>query len=176
MNFLFLGLAGLAGVFFFASREADAGESSSPADDLDGGAMSDWTKFDSLFKKYGSINGVPWEWLKAFCIVESDLGNDPLVVNHQLSRDGKSKGIMQLILSTANDYKPGVTLDDLDDPELSVDLASQHVGMLIRLFGQDEQAVVMSYNEGQGNYKKGVMDWDYFNKWQTALNKVKGNV
>jgi soluble lytic murein transglycosylase-like protein len=168
--------AGLAGVGLLASRDADAGQEGSPADDTDGGAMTDWTRYDDLFHKYGSLYGVPFEWLKAFALVESDLGRDPLVVRHQLSRDGKSKGIMQLILSTARDYKPDVTLDELDDPELSVDLAAQHVAMLIRLFGQDEQAVVMSYNEGQGNFKKGVMDWGYFNKWAKALNEVKENV
>lgn len=157
---------------FLIAGKAAAGASAEGEETVD-----DWNRYDALFKKYASRYGLPWEWLKAIALNESDLGRDPLVVNHQLSRDGKSKGLMQLTLPTAQDYKPDVTLDELDDPELSVDLAAQYLAYLYRRYAGDPQKVIMSYNQGQGNTDAGkTYALGYFQRWQRNLNQVEENV
>lgn len=172
---LVIGAIALAGAAFFKNA-AGAGETSA-AEDVDGGAMTDWTRFDGLFKKYGEINSVPWEWLKAIAIKESDLGRDPLVVAGKVSRDRKSWGLMQLTLPTAGDYKPDVTVADLNDHETSIDLAAQHLGFLFRRYGGDPRKVIMSYNQGHGNTDAGkTYAFGYFQEWQKNLKRVEENI
>jgi len=135
----------VAGVVLFSGRKVFAVEVSG----------DDFTKFDALFKTYGSQNGVPWGWLKAICMNESSLGTNSRVKAGDVSTDGKSWGIMQLTLPTANDYHPGVTIDDLNDPRFSVRVAALFLGDLMRQFSGDQRKVVMSYNQGAGNTRAG---------------------
>ena len=138
---------------------------------------NDWNKYDSLFKRYGDLNSVPWIWLKAIALNESNLGRDPLVANKKWSSDGKSRGLMQLTIPTASDYQKGVTPDQLDDPETSVRIAAQYIGYLYKRYAGDPMKTIMSYNQGQGNTDKGKQyALDYFQRWQKNLDQVEASL
>ncbi len=138
------------------------------------GSVTDWTRYDSLFKRYASINGFPWEWAKAIALNESNLGRDPLVVKKTWSSDGKSRGLMQLTIPTARDYQKNVTPEQLDDPETSVRIASQYLGYLYKRYSGDPMKVIMSYNQGQGNTDNGkTYALGYFQRWQKNLEQVE---
>lgn len=135
-----------------------------------------WTKYDALFKKYGTQYNIPWQWLKAIAINESDLGQDPRVRLGAVSRDGKSWGIMQLTLPTAQDlFGPALTAEDLNFPYISIQLAAKYLAQLSRLFKGDLQDIVMSYNQGPGNTLKGyespgvIQYWEEFQKYLSMI-------
>ena len=118
-----------------------------------------FTRFDELFKKYGAKYNVPWQWLKAICMNESDLGQnsrvargleDPSDVEGSKSYDGLSWGIMQLTLNTARMYNSVINEIALNDPEISVSIAAQYMAYLMRLKGDDLESIVRSYNGGPG--------------------------
>ena len=134
----------------------------------------DFTKFDSLFKQYGSENGVNWKWLKAICMNESSLGMNSRVKAGDVSTDGKSWGIMQLTLPTAGDYHPGVTIEDLNNPDFSVRVAAQFLGDLNSQFSGDMRKVVMSYNQGAGNTRAGrEYASGYYDRFVRNLSQVE---
>jgi soluble lytic murein transglycosylase-like protein len=146
---------------------------------------SNFFRYDSLFKKYGRQYSVPWRWLKAIAIVESDLGNAPSVrrgliqpndIEGSKSSDGKSWGIMQVTLTTARELRPGTTVSELNNPEISVSLAAMYLSRLIKIFGiNDKESVIRAYNGGPGfrNTLLGKTKTPvYFAKFQAALAKV----
>ncbi len=145
--------------------------------------LSDWTKYDSWFRYYASLNGLPaegWEWLKAIALNESDLGRDPLVADKQWSSDGKSRGIMQLTIPTANDFE-AVGPEQLDDPETSIRIAAKFFTQNYRRFNPSLEFTVKAYNEGGGNAAKeqrGEIDGyasEYWNRFQRNLDIVQNN-
>lgn len=117
-----------------------------------------FTKWDALFKKYGAQYGVPWRWLKAIAMQESQLGADPSVqegllnpddIEGSKSQDGLSWGLMQVTLKTGQALMPGVTVRDLNNPDTSVKLAAMLLAQLIGTFGiDDRESVVRAYNGG----------------------------
>jgi len=150
-----------------------------------------WTRFDSLFKKYGEMYGVEWRWLKAFALVESDLGRHPSVrhgilhpsdVLKSQSSDGLSWGLMQVTVRTARDLDPNATAEKLNDPEYSINLAARYIKQIKRHFARLDprflEWVVKSYNQGPGRTQKemaqisaGFAD-NYWAKWQVQYKHV----
>lgn len=154
-----------------------------------------WTRFDSLFKKYGSQYNIPWQWLKAFCLVESDLGRaksvalgmrEPSNIDGSKSSDGKSWGIMQVTLKTGSDFDKSITVEKLNDPVYSVEIACKYISWTINFLNKSSitqnnprwvEAIVKSYNQGVGNTvnefsgKKGYAN-EYWLKWQKQLKRV----
>lgn len=129
--------------------------------------MDSWTRFDSLFKKYGLKYSVPWTWLKAIALNESSLGRHPSVARGLLnpndiegskSEDGKSWGLMQVTLKTAKSLDPTATEVKLNNPEYSIGLAAQYLAQLSKSFSKVElrytEWVFKSYNQGPGNTMK----------------------
>lgn len=116
-----------------------------------------WVKYDNLFKKYATQYQIPWQWLKAIAINESDLGRDKRVRLGVASRDGKSWGLMQLTVPTASEMMGGESVppEDLNFPYISIQLAAKYVATLCHLFKGNMQDVVMAYNQGPGNQLKG---------------------
>ena len=93
-----------------------------------------------LVRKYAAIYGVPWRWVFAVMLNESNLGMAPSVARGILfpsdiegskSSDGKSWGLMQLTLGTARIHDAGVTEAKLNDPDTSIKLG---VAELARLY------------------------------------------
>lgn len=187
VNGIGLALIGLAG-FLYSKNAAGSStmDSSGSGTGDDGGTLSNstdpvFTRFDFLFSKYGNESGVDPKWLKAICMNESDLGENPLVKSGRVSSDGKSKGIMQLTEPTANDFEP-CSLDDLNDPDRSVRIAAKFVAWLQGRFETVDlrytEWVIKSYNQGVGNTQKeragkigGYAD-EYWARWQRNYSKL----
>lgn len=138
---------------------------------------SEFDKYDSLFQKYGAIYQVPWRWLKAICIVESDLGRDkrvkiglqnPFDYEGSKSSDGLSWGIMQVTLKTAKALAgESVSIADLNNPEVSVKLAAQLMRENINRFGiEARESIVRAYNGGP---KFGAATLPYLAKFEAAI-------
>lgn len=145
------------------ASEGSVGSSSDPDDDpvpavkdFDEGELDQVAgreSFDPLFQRHGATYRVPWDWLKGICMNESALGQDERVRRGEVSEDGLSYGIMQVTLKTARDYRPGTTVDDLNDPDISVELAARYLRDSIDLFGlvdlRATEWVIKSYNGGR---------------------------
>lgn len=127
-----------------------------------------WSKWDSLFKKYGTQFGVDWKLLKAICMTESGLGTHPTVVRglkdptdpKSVSEDKLSWGLMQIRVVTANDFEKGITFKDLNNPDTAVRIAAKFFAWLKKQFPNDTgetltKKIVMSYNQGAGATKSG---------------------
>lgn len=147
--------------------------------------VTPWNRWDSLIRKYSAQFGVPWRWVKAVMIIESDLGRAPSVarglerpfdIEQSKSSDGKSWGLMQLTLPTANDLQPGITAVGLNDAETSVRLGTQYLGRMIKRWGINErEKVIRSYNGGPGFMNSNIgRTWTeaYYKKFLTALDRV----
>lgn len=159
-------------VAFVLAQASEGSVSTSPVSAVKPAIVANvaWTRYDAIFKRYASQYGVSWLWLKAFSLNESVLGTDPLTSRGAVSSDGKSWGIMQVTLATAIDLGAGpIEGPALNDPDLSVRLAAKLVRNLKAEFGSDTRAIVMSYNEGPGNFKKGRVVEEYWARWQRNL-------
>lgn len=134
-----------------------------------------WNDYDALFKKYAAENGIDWQLMKAIALNESTLGQSWLVENKMWSSDGKSRGLMQLTVPTANDFEK-VTAEQLDDAETSIRIAAKFLKQLTGIFQGNTQKIVMSYNQGAGNTLKGKLyAVEYFRRWENHYKFVKEN-
>lgn len=144
------------------------------------GVTGDFNQWDPILRAYGNQYSVPWRWLKAFDVVESQLGSyksvrqgieNPNDVDGSISDDGKSWGIAQLTLTTASALNgASVTPQELNDVNFSTELQARLVKQLIYQFGiDDKEGVARAYNGGP-NY--GAATLPYWVKWQAALSTV----
>lgn len=158
-----------------------------------GAPLPSWTQYDSLFQKYGQANDVDWTWLKAFALNESNLGQassvaegiaNPSDIDGSTSSDGKSWGLMQMTVSTAQGLDGSATPQKLNNPDYSVNLAARYVEDLKGYFDESNprflEYVVKSYNQGPGNTQKEIAGTGggyantYWSRFQTNLTKVQG--
>jgi len=149
-----------------------------------GSVDSDWTKYDPLFVRYGAAYSVPWQWLKAIAIVESNLGKAPSVarglekpsdVAGSTSSDGKSWGLMQLTLPTARQFESATTEIGLNNPDTSVRLAAKYLHWVMQNYFTDQENVIRSYNGGPGwNNSSGGRNLTavYYQRFLKALDQV----
>lgn len=150
-------------------------------------------RFIELFNQYGPQYGVSPLWLQAFCMNESSMGQDPSVMAGELSADGLSKGIMQLTLATARDFEPITSLDDLNDPETSVRIATRLIAQIQTSFSTPDtryvEWCVKSYNRGvartqqeQAGDPKGLAEPGFTNgntywaRWQRNYASIGGTL
>lgn len=181
---MFIPILGALGVaLFFINKKAGAVSVIDPAN---------WTRFDYLFKRYGTLYGVPWTHLKAIAMNESSLGaaksvaiglSNPNNVTDSKSSDGKSWGLMQVTITTARGLDPSATEVKLNNPDYSVRLAAQYVSQLRKMFSYSDprflEYVIKSYNQGPGNTKneiktgKGYAN-EYWERFKRNLAKVEG--
>lgn len=131
-----------------------------------------FTVFDPLFAKWAKGYGLDHKMLKAICMNESGLGvvsggieksvarglANPKDIEGSKSSDGKSWGIMQVTIPTAQDYDSGATPEKLNNPEYSIKIAAQYIAWLTLQFPSSEprytEWIVKSYNQGRGNTAK----------------------
>ncbi len=73
------------------------------------------------------------------------------------------RGLTQLKISTARDYMPNATMSDLHDPEINIEIASQHMARLraqVQQFFPDAdlmqrvELLAAAWNAGWGNVKR----------------------
>lgn len=127
-----------------------------------------WTdKWNDLFIKYGQKFGVRPELLKAIAMKESSLRADP-----GYEPIGGTWGIMQIKLSTAQQFEPKITQAELMEPEAQIRCAAQFVAWLQKQFPGDEAKAIQAYNAGAGGVKKGVRVPDYLAKVNGFLNEL----
>lgn len=154
-----LGIAAGVGLISMKTKDALADELTAWSDSF--------TRWDPLFRKYGSQYGVAPKYLKAIAMNESSLGEAPSVrrglaaptdIEGSKSSDGKSWGLMQLTLPTARDFEPNATPTDLNNPDFSVRVAAKFLARLQKRFPVVEvrwlEWVIKSYNQGEGNTEK----------------------
>lgn len=161
---------------------------------------SNWNKYDALFDKYGRQFGVPWTWLKAIALNESNLGLAPSVahglrfpadIEKSKSSDGLSWGLMQVTIKTARALDPTATEVKLNNPEYSIKLAAQLVDQNMRMFDRSSaryvEAVIKSYNQGPTHTKNELAGrisnpaWhdhvlEYWARFQRNLKLVKDKI
>lgn len=154
--------------------------------------LDSWTQFDSLFKKYGLEYNIDWQWLKAICLNESNLGKEksvalgienPKDIENSKSSDGKSWGLMQVTVTTAKDFDQTATAEKLNNPDYSVKIACKYLAWVKRQFNSLDsrflESVIKSYNQGVGNTKKELSGKStgfaqaYWEKFQKNLDRVK---
>ena len=177
---------GIIGIGVLAALREPIGEAVGV--DMSGGRNK---QFDPLFKKYGSQYGVPWEWLAAIAENESRTGLEksvkrglasPTDVEGSKSSDGKSWGLMQVTLTTAQGMDKSATPAKLNNPEYSINLAAKFIKNLSSQFSKLEtrymEWVIKSYNQGPGNTRseqrtgKGYAN-EYWARFQRNLEKVE---
>ena len=109
-------------------------------------------EYDELFLKYAVKYGLDPKMLKAIALNESTLGK-----NKGYEPIGGTTGLMQIKLTTAKDFFPKMTSEDLEKDENQVMAASAFLASLKKQFNGDEQKFVMSYNQGAGNTRAGKL-------------------
>lgn len=142
-------------------------------------------EWDDLIKKYSDKYNVPFKWVKAIMLNESDLGRAPSVrrglenptdIEASKSSDGKSWGLMQLTLPTARQFESTITPAGLNDPEISVRLGTKYLAWIISKKGLDAEKVSRSYNGGLGylNTVQGVRDTpEYYARFKRNLALIE---
>lgn len=176
--FALLALAALAVVALMGQDASASGLS------LDlGGSDEDMSfyQWDSLIKHYAQIYGVPWRWIKAVCLIESDLGRNPRVakglqnphdVEASKSSDGLSWGLMQVTLPTARGLAGRtISAEELNNPDTCMDLGVHLLSQNIARFGLDDrESVIRAYNGGP---RFGAATVPYYNKFTAALARIQ---
>lgn len=107
-------------------------------------------QYDELFLKYAVKFGLDPKMLKAIALNESSLGK-----NKGYEPIGGTTGLMQIKLSTAQDFFKNLTAVELEKDEKQVESAAAFLASLKKQFPGDEKKVVMSYNQGAGNTRAG---------------------
>jgi soluble lytic murein transglycosylase-like protein len=93
---------------------------------------------------HAAYPGVPAQLIRAIIIVES--GGNPLAIRQEPGGEA-SRGLMQLLLSTARSLGYNGPPDGLFDPALNVKLGTAYLWRLYQRLG-DWQAVISAYNGG----------------------------
>ncbi len=65
-----------------------------------------------------------------------------------------ARGLMQIMPRTAQELKPGVSLDMLKKPSINVQMGSRYIHALIREFKGDVHKALAAYNAGAGNVRR----------------------
>jgi membrane-bound lytic murein transglycosylase MltF len=148
-----------------------------------------WTRFDPLYQKYGAQYGIDWKLLKAIALNESLNGTYPSVAlglrepanEDSVSDDGLSYGLMQVTLTTAQDFRKNTTMEDLNNPEIAVEIAAKFFQWAYKQFPNDSgetqrKKVVMSYNQGVAGTQKGrTAALPYYERFLTNYAKVQAS-
>lgn len=176
-----IGFLIISGVFIMASQKENVTVSA-----------ASFTRFDEQFKRYASLFYIDWLVLKAICMNESSLGAHPSVahglvhptdIQGSISDDGKSWGLMQFTIPTAQDFDKGATAEKLNNADYSIRLSAQFVAWLYARYPATDprrtEWVIKSYNQGIGNTNKersgtgGGFANEYFNRFVKNYKTAK---
>lgn len=155
--------------------------------------LDSWNAFDRLYKLSADKYGLPWEYVKAIALNESNNGleksvrrglENPSDIEGSKSSDGKSWGLMQVTLTTAKDMDPSATVEKLNNAAYSIDLGARYLSkMMARYRGELRQLeyAVKAYNQGPGNTDKEVAGrisgyaQTYYERFARNLERVRDN-
>ncbi|MGE4109037.1 MAG: transglycosylase SLT domain-containing protein [Bacteriovoracia bacterium] len=152
----------------------------------DGSSTDPFMRWDTQIRQAAQKHRVPWRWIKAVMMNESNLGRAPSVarglafpadIDGSKSSDGKSWGLMQVTLPTAREMRPGTTEADLNNPAISIDLGAQYLAKMIARFGlSNRDSVARAYNGGPGfmqSERGRTMTAQYLEKFLKNLAEVQ---
>jgi soluble lytic murein transglycosylase-like protein len=137
-----------------------------------GGRFND--DFDHLFLASANAVGVPPELLKAIAMTESGTRFE---YSDIVEPKGGTVGIMHIKLSTARDYEPSMTAQDLLNPENEIRVAAKFVADLWAQFDGDMTKVAWGYNAGASRVHDNIMPIttrEYIERFGRNLNRVLG--
>lgn len=104
-------------------------------------------------------------------IIETESSFDPLAFRGERPWEPglavyntASFGLMQILPETAAQMGFKGDPDELLDPETNIAYGMAYLSWLKTQFPGNQEAVIMSYNEGPGNYRKGERVWGYYTK------------
>lgn len=107
-----------------------------------------------------------------YAIIETESSYNPNANN-----SNQSFGLMQLEIPTAQQFGFTGTYEDLYNPETNIYYGMAYLNWLIQQLTTNMQGVIMSYNEGLGNFEKGYTDFEYYDKvfprWQNWIDVLK---
>lgn len=113
---------------------------------------------DRVFRRVGEDLGIPPGLLKACGIAESNL--NPKAYRAEPHLGDESRGIMQILTSTARDY--GVHPESLWDPTTNIETGGLHLARMYSCYweipedGERWRFAVAAYNAGRGNINKAL--------------------
>ncbi len=102
--------------------------------------------FDAEIQAAVTRAGVPLLLTRALIAQES--GFDPNVVRGEPQLGDASIGLMQVLLSTARRYHPGITVEQLKEPAVNVGIGTQLLADLLHQAGGDWWRAASAYNGG----------------------------
>jgi soluble lytic murein transglycosylase-like protein len=87
-------------------------------------------------------------------VVEAESGGNPTAVSR-----AQAYGLMQVRIPTARDMAGrDVTIEELFDPEVNLDLGCRYLRRMLDRYGNDVRLALMAYNAGPGNVDKWLAD------------------
>lgn len=131
-------------------------------------------QLDHLFLKYGEAMKVPPEFLKALAMNES---GTRFQYSDVFEPKGGTVGVMHIKLSTARDYEPDLTKEDLLLPENEIRVAAKFVADLWKQFNGDRVKVAWAYNAGASRVVAGILPSstaEYLERFERNYNRVTG--
>jgi hypothetical protein len=132
--------------------------------------------FDPLIREASATYGVPVPLIKAFVATESSFNpraikQEPHVKAPQYGIDGDaSRGLMQILLSTARDRGFTGEAEELFDPRTNLLVAVKHLRWLFEKY-KDDDRVIAAYNAGSPRMSKS-RPGEFEN--QVYVSRVKG--
>ncbi|MCP5101868.1 MAG: transglycosylase SLT domain-containing protein [bacterium] len=131
-------------------------------------------RYDLIIAEAAANYSVPFDWVKAFIGTESNF--DPRAYRAEPQINDASRGLMQMLESTARDMGLKGDPDQLFDPGVSIDLGAKYMRWLIDKYGMVYEEIYSAYNSGGpfnylsntkvGERVRNAVDW---------LGKVRGN-
>lgn len=139
------------------------------------------SEFDEHFLRSGQRHGINPNYIKALGLNESWLGE----YSNSVTVNGRTTaGIMHIELPTAQDFVPGISPEQLMQPENEIEIATQLFKWLLEEFNNDLELAVRGYNGGYGNVKKYLKHeaselWEknttaYWERFNRNLTKLQG--
>lgn len=121
-----------------------------------------------------AVAGTRWRVPEILAVIEIESSFDPRAYRAEPHLGDASRGLMQLLLSSARDREPGVTSEALYDPATNIRLGVAHLEWTYDYLAGRRQGIgkadaIAAYNAGVGNVLRGYIPTGYVGKWQSAL-------
>ena len=102
-------------------------------------------RWGDLCRRKGAKYGLPDGWIQAGIFQES--GGNPHARNPEtkIGQEDDGVGLGQI---TSADLKRGYTDEQLQDPEINVDIMARYMAQLVQRYGRDFPAIAAAYNAG----------------------------
>lgn len=115
-------------------------------------------------------------------IIETESSFNPTASRYEKAIDDSSVGLMQILTKTAEWLGYDGRVEALEDPAHNIEAGMAFLAWLKKQFPGNLEGVIMGYNEGAGNYKKGKRVYTYharvsarMAKWAALLKTEDAN-